>query len=173
MRGTLTKTKRVRHDGIGGPQSVQSGTVRRPAIVADGSHFATKTAACLARRAKAIRYSGARLEWQDVVDSDGGNESGVSRLDVEIAQRTATGLLRVRLKVWDDRWVRVDAGFLQKHRWVWECAFEGRFLAKEGARDLVRKIEETRSIGGSEDPTVSLEIGRLWKSNLAKGPTRL
>jgi hypothetical protein len=135
-----------------------------------GTQFAAETIASLARRAKAIRYTGAHLEWRDVVEIEDGIESDIARLDVEISQKTAMGILRLSLKVWDDRWVCVDSGFLQKHRWVWASAIQGRFVGKEGARDLVRKIEEALNVGASTETDVPDRLEKVWRSSLAKGP---
>ena len=143
-------------------------TRRRPP--AEGEDFAADAVASLAKRAKAIRHSGAKLEWRDVVEIEDGVESEVARVDVEISHETFTGLIRLRLKVWGDRWVCVDAGFLQKRRWAWESALQGRFVGQDGGRGLVRMIEETMSVSRSADSAVPNLIEEVWEKSLAKGP---
>ena len=69
----------------------------------------------------------------------------IGRTDVSIRYRVHGASVSLRLAVWDDRWVWVDARRSSKSGWVWESTTEGRFVSAGGARDLVAHAEETLS----------------------------
>jgi hypothetical protein len=91
--------------------------------------------------------------------------------DLEIAVKM--GAVSVRVLLWADRWVWVDArqyGTRRKGGWVWSKTLEGRFVASGGAGVLVATLEASMSLYAAQPAT---EIARIWERHLAVGPQRL
>lgn len=124
------------------------------------SPFLADALRCLAKRRKAIRHKVRDIAVEKVLERTGSEE----REKLEIA---CTGPA-LRLFLWDDRWVFVDARTLAKHQgWTWEFTYQGRLAGGVDARRLVAALEETIEAVTFQS-TARLE--QLWKPLLASGP---
>jgi hypothetical protein len=74
----------------------------------------------------------------------------------------------VRLAVWSDRWIWLDARRRGKRGWAWFTTLEGRYIGKNGPDGLVRQLEQIFTAGLDDDPV--RRIGQIWNPILAKGP---
>lgn len=125
------------------------------------SNFLAGVAIALDKRRKAIRYSLRNLKV----------ESCEERLsDEEPDKLEITGKLgrtNLRLFVWEDRWVFVDARTPMKgDGWAWESTHEGRLTAGD-AQVLVNALEASIAAASGQS---SDEFERVWKPLLATGP---
>lgn len=127
----------------------------------------------LRKRSKAIKHSGGSLDWERVKEIENGVESTIGRLDVDVSYRISASAVRIRLIVWSDRWIWIDVRRRAKLGWAWEVTAEGRFLSEQGARDLIRRLEETIDVTWSADAQIASLVERIWKPHLAHGPKRL
>jgi hypothetical protein len=128
--------------------------------------FIEAVIAALKKRSKSIKHSGGVLQIERVKEIENGVESSTGRLDVSIQLRK----VQVRLIVWGDRWVWIDARQRSKTGWVWETTLQGRLLGDQLARLLVAKIQETMKVAVSYNQAVPAQIEKLWKGHLAVGP---
>ena len=132
--------------------------------------FPEEVAAAVQKRARAIRYRGAKVELARVKEVLAGTAEEQRRLDIDISYRVASLMVLCRLIVWNDRWVWVDVRRRSKQGWLWAATVEGRFIAAEGAREIVQNIERTIDVASSAPETVVHEVERIWKPCLAQGP---
>ena len=124
------------------------------------SEFLADTLRCLAKRRKAIRHKVRDIAVEKVLERTGRGE----REKLEIA---CTGPA-LRLFVWDDRWVFIDARTLVKDKgWTWEFTDQGRLVGGADGRGLVAALEETIEAVSSQS---SAALKQIWKPLLASGP---
>lgn len=140
--------------------------------IANGNDFVSEVAESLRKRSRAIRHRGALIECQNVKEIEDGVESEIRRLDIDISYRISAASVRVRLIVWSDRWLWIDARRSAKRGWAWEATMEGRFFSADGARALIRLLEDTISSTKTSDG-VPATLERIWKPHLALGPRGL
>jgi hypothetical protein len=138
-------------------------TAQDPPVPED---FIEEVIHALKKRSKSIKHSGGVLQIEKVKEIENGVESSVGRMDITIQLRKA----QMRLIVWGDRWVWLDARQKSKSGWVWEATSQGRLLGEHPAKLLVTKIQETISAAQSFNPGVPSQIEQIWKVHLAVGP---
>ena len=87
------------------------------------------------------------------------------------ASPTAGQRVQLRVQVWGDRWVWVDASRYSKSGWVWEFTSEGRFVSPNGARSLVEHAE-AMIIASHKKPAAEVPqaMHDIWSKSLAVGP---
>jgi hypothetical protein len=142
---------------------------RTPLASPEPENFIEEVIAALKKRSKSIKHSGGALQIERVKEIENGVESSVGRLDITVQMRRK---VQVRLIVWGDRWIWVDARQIAKLGWLWESTLQGRLLGDHLAKLLVAKIQETISAVQSYDQSVPGQIERIWKTHLAAGPAR-
>jgi hypothetical protein len=135
--------------------------------------FALEALAAFKKRTRAISRRGAEIECGPVKEIVNGVESERSRVDIEIAYRVDAARVKLRLHVWGDRWVWVDARRQSKAGWVWEFTMDGRFISPQGARDLVARAEATISASHLPQAELLTTMSSLWSKCLASGPKRI
>ena len=119
------------------------------------------------KRNRAISRRGAAVECTPVKEIEDGIESLIGRTDVSIKCRGGGARISIRLIVWGDRWVWIDARRSSKSGWVWESTNEGRFTSEGGARDLVTYAEATLSAVHLPTADVPRAIAAIWSKSLA------
>jgi hypothetical protein len=117
----------------------------------------------LGRRRKAIRYRVRDLDVQRTTDEDS------EKLSIECkpmgVQRTI-----VRLFVWPDRWIWIDARKSSKNGWVWQFTMDGRLAGGLAAEDLIKALEGSISASQPVKDAAEKGLDKLWKPLLAQGP---
>jgi hypothetical protein len=113
------------------------------------------------------------IECQNVKEIENGVETKLQRLDIDVSYRISAAPVRVRLIVWSDRWLWIDARRSASEGWAWEVTMDGRFLSAERARALIQLLEDTISATRANDGSVPAALERIWKPHLALGPRRL
>jgi hypothetical protein len=131
--------------------------------------FSSAVLEAFQKRQRAFSRRGAPVECTPVKEIVDGRESEIGRTDVRIEFRVDRARITLRLQVWGDRWVWVDARRSAKFGWVWESTSEGRFVSPGGARDLVAHVEETLSAAHLPIADVPRAISAIWSRCLAVG----
>lgn len=128
------------------------------------SPFLTDLAVALDKRRRAIRY-----KVRDLRIEKGNDRLSADEPDkLEVTGKV--GPAKLRVFVWEDRWVFVDARTPTKREgWSWESTHEGRLIGGD-AEVLVSALEASIDAARSQS---SDDLSRLWKSLLASGPRPL
>lgn len=121
------------------------------------------------KRSRALSRRGATVECTPVKEVVDGRDSELGRTDVSIEYRVERANVSLRLCVWGDGWVWVDARRSSKSGWVWESTSEGRFVSQNGAGDIVVHVEET--LGACHLPVAEVPraISAIWSRCLSVG----
>lgn len=141
-------------------------TLSRP----PGSAFLADLLESLRRRRKAIRRHVRDFAVEKVLEREDGEE--LEKLEVECGlpgrERTT-----VRLFVWEDRWVWVDARSMvdRKQGWAWEFSAEGRAAGGADGRRLVEALEASIAAASPVEDDNAAILRGLWKPLLAAGPS--
>jgi hypothetical protein len=132
-----------------------------PLSTAPNSPFLAEVLASLAKRRKAIRHKARSITVEKVRERANAEEREKLEISAEV------GAARLRLFVWDDRWVFIDARAPTKRSgWAWEFSYEGRMVGDE-ARALIGAFEQ--SIEATTTQPAETLAG-VWKPLLASGP---
>jgi hypothetical protein len=102
--------------------------------------------------------------------NDEASEPPLEKLDVTFQKGITSNSVRIKLVIWADRWVWVDAREPSRQGWRWFRTFDGRLAGGQSGADLLRAIEEFAvSLPGNTDDLAIAE--RIWSKILLKGPT--
>lgn len=135
--------------------------VTDPLSAAFDSPFLVGVLAAVAKRRKAIRHKVRSIAVERVLERTHAQEHEKLEIVSEV------GRARLRLFVWDDRWVFVDARAPTKRDgWAWEFSYEGR-LVGDDARALICAFEESIDAAHTQSGEA---MERVWKPLLAAGP---
>lgn len=136
-------------------------TLIDPLCLPAESPFLREVLGGLSKRRKAIRYKLRQISVDKVrerIDSE-------EREKLEI---TCEGnIQKLRLFLWEDRWVFVDARISSKQGWTWEFTHQGRLMGIADARTLVAALEQSIEASSLGDSTT---LEGLWRPLLAQGP---
>lgn len=130
--------------------------------------FARDVASCLAKRSKAIKHRGARVELHLAEAKPPDDPSASVEISVSYAVQGAT--VRLRVIAWDDRWIWVDARRSTKQGWAWSVTCQGRFLDQSGPSGVIRRVEESLSATRNPDDAIPSLVKEIWADCLAQGP---
>jgi hypothetical protein len=93
--------------------------------------------------------------------------SGMELANLTLQKLISPKSKTIRMKVWSDRWVWVDARESSKTGWQWKFSAEGRFPGNARWEDLVYSLEETGAVLSDSEKE---NIEKIWSRILAKGP---
>ena len=122
----------------------------------------------LRKRGKPIRHRKSDISVERVLERTDGVEWEKLEIECPFYGKTT----RLRLHIWNDRWIWIDARRSSKAGWSWEFTAEGRLSGNHSARDLVALFEASLS-AGHWDERAPAELGKLWTPVLATGPKAL
>ena len=132
-----------------------------PLSSAPKTPFLAGVLAALAKRRKAIRHKVRSISVEKVLERTSADE----REKLEIS--SSVGAARLRLFVWEDRWVFIDARTPTKASgWAWEFNYQGRLLGDE-AHALIHAFEQSIDAATIQSGEA---LGGVWKPLLATGP---
>lgn len=132
-----------------------------PLSTAPKSPFLAGVLAALAKRRRAIRHKVRKIAVDKLRERISADEH--EKLEIS----SVVGTAQLRLFVWDDRWVFVDARIPTKSDgWSWEFSYEGRLVGDE-ARALIEAFEDSIEAAAMQSGE-RLEL--VWKPLLAGGP---
>jgi len=127
--------------------------------------FIAQVQEMLRKRGKPIRHRKTDISIERVIERVNGDEW--EKLEIECPFYGTT--TRLRVHIWDDRWIHIDARRSSKAGWVWQFTTKGRLLGSHSARDLVALFEESLSAGHWDEQAPG-KLTALWDPVLAKGP---
>ena len=119
-------------------------------------------------RSKAMKHRGMKISINRIKEVKDGAESDTRRLNVDIGYRVDAVPVQLRLAIWDDRWIWLDVRRGGKAGRTWHATMEGRFVSREGAKELISQIEATVDASFETEPSRLIE--KIWKAALALGP---
>lgn len=134
----------------------------------DVPEFVRNVVSCLAKRSKAIKQRGARVEFH-VVKAHPPEKPNAS-VEVLVSYSLDGATVRLRVYAWDDRWIWVDVRRPTKRGWAWSVTCEGRFLDQVGAAGVISRVEETISATHEPDREIPTLVNEIWADCLARGP---
>jgi hypothetical protein len=104
------------------------------------------------------------------VDSRGIDiERGQTALQLRVDGRSVL----IRLHIWPDHWMWIDARHSVRGGWRWEFSAEGRFLPAPGPRALVAKVEQMLRAAHLPAPQVPDAMHAIWQRSLGAGMRRM
>lgn len=115
----------------------------------------------LSKRRKAIRYKVRQISIEKVRERTDSEEREKLEITCEWNAK------KLRLFLWDDRWVFIDARMSSKQGWAWEFTHQGRLMGIADARVLVAALEQSIEASSLGD---SATLEGLWSRLLAQGP---
>jgi hypothetical protein len=132
--------------------------------------FLEGVATSFRKRMKAMRHGGASdIEGNKVYrEVDGGN-----RETLELNLGAGRGRPRMRIVIWHERWIWVDARVAAKQGWVWKWSYNGRLVGGKSGPNLVAAFEDTLAQLPHIDDSNTQELTAIWKPLLARGPVEV
>lgn len=123
----------------------------------------------LRKRKRAICYRVRSIELEKILEHANGKELERLELECTLSHRHRT---KVRVFVWQDRWVWVDARSMvgSSKGWSWEFTTEGRAIGGVDGHRLVQAVEASISAGSQVVQGNGLALAAVWKPLLAAGP---
>ena len=119
------------------------------------------------RRRRAIRYRVPSLTAEKVVERTSTTDREKLEITCEIGARRA----RLRIFIWEDRWIWVDARRPSKVAgWSWQFTREGRVVGGLDGRRLVQVLEASVDAASSSDEDAARALDEVWQSIFAIGP---
>lgn len=112
------------------------------------------------RRRKAIAYRVRVLRCDKVIERNGDVEQ--EKLEIELHVRASARVCVVRLFIWEDRWVFVDARVGSKHGWKWEWTRKGKLLGSVNGRSLAEALERTIDFAPSMSTAETHLLDGVW-----------
>ena len=130
--------------------------------------FLETIAVSFRKRSKAISHmTAAAVETDKVYREVDGNQH--ETLEFNLWNRV--GDPRLKIVIWHDRWVWLDARVGSKRDgWLWEWNFNGRLLGDKSGKDFVEAVEKTIWGLHSAKQDQTDQLATPWKPLLARGP---
>ena len=124
------------------------------------------------RRHRALRLLDADIDSLLVPDTDmrGGDfHRGETTIQLRVDGRSVI----VRVHVWPDRWVWIDARHSVHGGWRWQFTTQGRFVNVGGARALVSNVEKMLRTAQRPAAEVADAMQAIWDGSLLSGARRI
>lgn len=123
------------------------------------------------RRSKAIRHRGGTLTYARVIERE--NECETEKLEFSYRSNRAKTSPVIRMYVWSDRWVWIDARKSAKRGWEWEWTGEGRVFGPSIGQFLTKAFENSISEMTRNNENTASNIEVIWNSLLSDGRLKL
>ena len=101
------------------------------------------------------------------------DDEAMEHLIVEYRPLRAKAGTQITLKVWADRWIWIDARAAGASGWEWEWSREGRLIADEIGRELVRAFERSVDSQAISVLSAANELDKIWKPIVVDGQLSL
>jgi hypothetical protein len=132
------------------------------------SAFLANVLLSLRKRRKAVSHQVRTIEVEKVLERTDGTE--LEKLEIECITLHPRPT-KVRVFVWEDRWVWVDArSRVGSKGWAWEFTTQGRAAGGVDGRGLVQALEASISAASPVEPDNAGALGAVWEPVLAAGP---
>lgn len=137
------------------------------------SAFLNEIAKSYSKRRKSLAYDAFNLKFNKVFDVIAGGKT--EKIEIAIQAASSANSANLRLYIWADRWIWVDARKSVKNAgWEWEYTTEGRLTGGSSACDAIDAFKEFYVLSAHFSPdTVSKDSFGIWGKLLAKGPVEV
>jgi hypothetical protein len=123
------------------------------------------------KRSKALKRKFKDLRLERIYD-----EAAVPPMEcLQVSFRTSFSPSgpRVKLRVWENRWVWVDARQPSKAGWLWSSTSEGRIAGGKSGTDVLRALENFYILLPNHDYMGDLDgAAQVWSDLLLSGQMR-
>lgn len=120
----------------------------------------------LKKRSKAIKYKCDSIQCERVIENFQQRRVEKIETEVQFIDRTQ----QLRLFIWEDRWIWLDARKSSKSGWVWEWEFSGRVINDETFVDTIKLFERTIEAVSHNKIDTLLKLEVFWEKIVATGP---
>lgn len=135
------------------------------------SEFLEDIAEAFRKRRKSLSHRVSRAECHKVYELVDGKKT--ERLEVYLQDGTRPRGALLRMHVWPDRLVWLDARIATKAGWAWAWTYEGRLLGNHTGRDVIIALEECIDLLPRMEGSRIGELDGPWKHLVAKGPSEI
>lgn len=136
--------------------------------MAPRSEFLAEVLAALKKRRRAIKYTLRELTAEKIVERGEGQDREKLEIGCEFRSSQHTAL---RLFLWGDRWIWVDARSLKKgDGWTWHFTHEGRAVGGLTGRQIVEALEASIAASSPVHNNHTELLEQVWRPILALGP---
>ena len=133
------------------------------------SQFLNECVKSFSKVRKSLKHSSQELKINKIIEVREVDE--FEKIELVIRASLSRNGIRVRLHVWDDRWIWIDARKSVKNGWEWEHNIEGRLSGHVTERDLMKTLKtfyKETFLYVSE--TAQAMFDNHWKAIVAQGP---
>ena len=103
-----------------------------------------------------------------------GDQTNSEKIEIGIRTSQSRNSIRIRVYLWDDRWLWVDARKSKKEGWDWEYTSEGRFSNSVSVRELMLSLKSFCKDSESFNVNnVAVLANTYWGKVIAKGPQKI
>jgi hypothetical protein len=120
------------------------------------------------RRHRAISSKSIELLGERLFENHQGTQ--LEKIEFTFRRRRMGKAPVVRLFIWSDRWVWIDAREASKLGWRWQWTDEGRTLTATVGQTMVQAFEESLAAIWGEPRDIEQRLHAIWKPLLATGP---
>jgi len=132
------------------------------------SEFLAEVLAALKKRRRAIKYTLRNLTAEKIVER--GESEDREKLEIECEFRSPQHTA-LRLFLWGDRWIWVDARSLKKgDGWTWQFNREGRAVGGLTGRRIIEALEASIAASSPVNSDNAKLLQDVWQPILALGP---
>jgi hypothetical protein len=138
------------------------------------NEFLEDVADSLRKRLKAISHQASRIDGQKVYETVGSAKE--EKFEIYLAKTSSRNGPRIRVNVWADRWISVDAREPSPKGvkgWLWEWTTEGRLMGGLGGKEIVQALEAGISSLYQIDKDRVHKFDEIWRPILARGPVEV
>ena len=136
------------------------------------SSFLTEITKSFFKVRKSLKYNSHDVKFNKVIETI--DSKKLEKVELSIRSSLSRNSIKIRLYIWADRWLWIDARKSKKDGWEWEYTFEGRLSGLASERDLMEALKafNKSSITYTED-SVAKESDLHWMRLIATGPKAL
>lgn len=135
------------------------------------SSFLQDITESFSRVRKSIKYDADDLKFTKVLDKVSNASS--EKIEITICSSKSRNSIRIRMYVWDDRWLWIDARRSTNINdgWEWEYTIEGKMSGSSTERELfdtLKSFYKESQMYNAENATSNANL--CWKKLIATGP---
>lgn len=131
--------------------------------------FLNEVAESFVKKRKSLAYDASDLRFNKVHDIVDGKK--VEKIEIFIRSSLSRNAAKMRLYVWGDRWIWIDARKAKKSGWEWEFSKDGRLTGCSSPRQLMETFKKFYSASYHfNSKSIENEAGVMWRKILATGP---
>ncbi len=136
------------------------------------NHVLTEIAVTFAKKRRSLKYNASTLKFHKVYDIVEGEK--VEKIEISVESSRSRNSIRMRLYIWEDRWVWIDVRKAGKVGWDWEFSKHGRLSGNYSPRQFIEAFKEFYSSSALFDSqATALEAFAVWNEILATGPAEV